>query len=84
MEDVKKNTDEKKKIALKLNQFCANLAMIVNLKSGGPNWTLVEKPEHLGEKTMVVGIDVAHPPKGRVETAPSVAAVVASIDDEFA
>ena len=58
--------------------------MKVNLKPGGANWTLVEKPKHLGGKTMVVGIDVAHPPKGYVETAPSVTAVVASIDDNFA
>ena len=84
MEEVKKNTDEKKKTTMKLNQFCANLAVKVNLKSGGANWTLAEKPKHLGGKTMVVGIDVAHPPKGYVEIAPSVAAVVASIDDKFA
>jgi hypothetical protein len=82
--EVKKNTDENKKMTLKLKQFCTNLAMKVNLKSGGANWTLSDKPNHLHRKTIVIGIDIAHPPSGRVNNAPSVAAVVANIDDTFA
>ena len=82
--EVRKNTDENKKMTLKLKQFCTTLAMKANLKSGGVNWTLSDKPNHLRGKTMIIGIDVAHPPSGCVDNAPSVAAVVANIDDTFA
>jgi hypothetical protein len=35
------------------------------------------------QKTMMVGIDVSHPGPGSREGAPSIAAVVASVDDNF-
>ncbi|GIC93068.1 argonaute/piwi family protein [Aspergillus udagawae] len=65
------------------DQFLANLALKVNLKLGGCNHI----PKSLGtnlERTMVIGIDVSHPtqepsPSMR-HSAPSVAAMVASVD----
>jgi len=35
------------------------------------------------KKTMMVGIDVTHPGPGSREGTPSIAAVVASVDDNF-
>ena len=35
------------------------------------------------KKTMMVGIDVTHPGPGSIEGTPSIAAVVASVDDSF-
>lgn len=35
------------------------------------------------EKTMVVGIDVAHPMPGSMENSPSVVSMVASVDDRY-
>lgn len=35
------------------------------------------------KKTMMVGIDVTHPGPGSREGTPSIAAVVASVDDSF-
>ena len=66
-------------------QYYANVALKINLKMGGANQLL---PQQLGflndENTMVVGIDVTHPaPKSMAET-PSIAAVVASIDNHYA
>ena len=49
--------------------------------------TLTHSPGNwvkLGAETMVIGIDVGHPPAGCVEAAPSIAAVVATIDGKFA
>lgn len=64
-------------------QYCTNLALKFNLKLGGVNRILSNKSVHLNNKTMVVGIDVTHPSQDSITEAPSVAAVVASIDDEF-
>lgn len=66
----------------------ANLVMKVNLKLGreGVNQVL-PKPltnKVLTSKTMIVGIDVTHPGPGSMADAPSVAAVVASVDENFA
>lgn len=67
-------------------QVFGNLSMKVNLKTGGTNQLL--DPAKLGivseGKTMVVGIDVTHPSPGSAESAPSVAAIVASIDKTLA
>ena len=62
----------------------ANISWVqkINLKLGGTNHELVNDKAYgrmLGDKTMVIGIDVTHPPPG-AEGAPSVAAVVASCD----
>lgn len=62
----------------------ANIALKVNLKSGGANHSL--SPGDLGflehGKTMLVGIDVTHP-TGNLKGTPSIAGVVASIDAKF-
>ncbi|KAL5345607.1 hypothetical protein ACLOAV_009361 [Pseudogymnoascus australis] len=64
------------------DQYLANVALKVNSKLRGSNQTLdTTKLGIIGEgKTMVVGIDVTHPSPGSLSSAPSVAAVVASID----
>lgn len=67
------------------DQYLRNLALKVNLKLGGDNQT-VQAP-NLGliseGKTMVVGIDVTHPSPGSLAKAPSVSAMVASIDTKL-
>ncbi|KAF2969330.1 hypothetical protein GQX73_g4243 [Xylaria multiplex] len=67
------------------DQYLHNEALKVNLKLGGDN-QLVQK-QHLGlineDKTMVVGIDVTHPSPGSSDAAPSVSAMVASIDSKL-
>jgi eukaryotic translation initiation factor 2C len=63
-------------------QYFGNLSMKFNLKAGGVNQTLdASKLYIVGEgKTMLVGLDVTHPSPGSAEGAPSVAAIVASVD----
>ena len=65
--------------------YYANVALKFNLKSGGINQLL---PNQLGflnvGDTMVVGIDVTHPAPKSMEGTPSIAAVVASIDKNYA
>ena len=65
-------------------QYNANVALKINLKLGGMNHTLANHSEALGlivdQSTMVVGIDVTHPSPGSREGAPSIFAVVASMD----
>ncbi|KAL5610456.1 hypothetical protein FOBRF1_006573 [Fusarium oxysporum] len=62
--------------------YMANVALKFNLKLGGINQIVENK--NLGiidqDKTMVVGIDVTHPSPGSSSNAPSVSAMVASID----
>jgi len=64
------------------DQYMANVALKINLKLGGTNQ--VVEPKNLSiidqDKTMVVGIDVTHPSPGSSSHAPSVSAMVASID----
>ncbi len=64
--------------------YCANVALKINLKLGGCNHALDNK--HMGiifeENTMVVGIDVTHPAPGSATNAPSIAAMVASVDNK--
>ncbi|KAJ9629163.1 hypothetical protein H2204_008952 [Knufia peltigerae] len=63
-------------------QYLANVCLKLNLKLGGHNHCL--EGNKLGiiadGKTMLVGLDVTHPSPGSVRNAPSVAAVVASVD----
>ena len=62
--------------------YFANIALKINLKLGGINHTLKDFTP-LYQNTMVVGIDVTHPSPGPTKkTAPSVAAMVASVDDQ--
>lgn len=67
-------------------KYLANVAHKFNLKVGGINHVLEE--DQLGiiseGKTMVVGYDVTHPAPGSNKEAPSIAAMVASIDKELA
>ena len=64
-------------------QYFANVGLKFNLKLGGRNHSL--DPPKLGfisqKKTMVVGIDVTHPSPGSSSKAPSVAGIVASVDE---
>lgn len=70
----------------KQDQYFSNVALKVNAKLGGINHTVDDRA--LGwlktASTMVVGMDVTHPSPGSVTGTPSVAAVVASVDDTFA
>jgi hypothetical protein len=63
-------------------QYFGNVSLKFNLKAGGINQ--IVDPAKLGiiseGKTMVVGLDVTHPSPGSKEGAPSVAAIVASVD----
>jgi eukaryotic translation initiation factor 2C len=67
-------------------QYFGNISLKFNLKAGGINQILdLPKMGIIGEaKTMVFGIDVTHPSPGSKDGAPSVAAVVASIDKYLA
>lgn len=64
------------------DQYMANIALKFNLKLGGINQIVENKNIGIVEqnKTMVVGIDVTHPSPGSSSNAPSVSAMVASID----
>ena len=66
-------------------QLLANLALKVNLKLGGTNQMIDTRTLPLLAKnnTMFVGIDVTHPSPGSSKEAPSVAAMVASINNKL-
>ena len=67
-------------------QYFANLTLKFNLKNGGANQLL--PPEKLGflkdGDTMIVGIDVTHPAPGSMDGTPSIAAVVSSVNSQYA
>ncbi|KAL9112162.1 MAG: hypothetical protein Q9227_003539 [Pyrenula ochraceoflavens] len=65
--------------------YIANVALKANLKLGGTNQILPrEKLGIVGQgKTMMVGIDVTHPSPNSLDSAPSVAAVVANVDSQL-
>jgi eukaryotic translation initiation factor 2C len=74
-------------------QYFANVALKMNMKMGGVNHRLEDAPgspptvkwlSDPRQPTMLVGMDVTHPSPGSVRGTPSVAAVVATIDDTFA
>ncbi|KAF4579495.1 hypothetical protein EYR40_000331 [Pleurotus pulmonarius] len=66
-------------------QYFANVALKVNMKTGGVNHSLDRTSMEWMKKepTMLVGIDVTHPGPGSVKGTPSIAAVVASVDNLF-
>ncbi len=69
------------------DQLYANLALKVNLKMGGVNQAIPAAKlgnAVLANKAMIVGIDVTHPSPDSRKSAPSVAGVVASINDRYA
>lgn len=64
--------------------YMANLALKFNIKGGGVCHTIpnvLKKP--LDSNTMLMGIDVTHPSPGSSEGAPSIASVVASVDEHL-
>ncbi|KAF9467546.1 argonaute-like protein [Collybia nuda] len=67
------------------DQYFSNIALKLNAKLGGINHVLNEQAMKwlTKEKTMMVGIDVTHPGPGTRDGTPSIAAVVANIDDDF-
>ena len=75
--------EDKRKFVKNLSgSYGANVALKINLKLGGINHKLQTKSP-IYETTMVIGIDVTHPSPGpTMRTAPSVAAMVASVDSE--
>ncbi|KAK0713514.1 ribonuclease H-like domain-containing protein [Lasiosphaeria miniovina] len=68
--------------ANKLAQFLDNIMLKVNLKLGGSNHSVGFTGDQIVKQgnTMIVGLDVTHPPPGSAETVPSVAGMVASMD----
>jgi len=64
------------------SRYYENVALKFNLKLGGRNQSLDSAKLGIiaNGKTMVVGIDVTHPAPGASTTAPSVAGMVASVD----
>ncbi|KAK7032399.1 hypothetical protein VNI00_013147 [Paramarasmius palmivorus] len=67
------------------DQYLSNVALKINTKCGGINHQLDENTMSWmkRKKTMMVGIDVTHRGPQSREGAPSIAAVVASVDDNF-
>jgi len=63
----------------------ANISLKVNLKLGGRNHSVqpTRLPIVSEGKTMLVGLDVTHPSPGSKSDAPSVAAIVASVDQHL-
>ncbi|KAF8133991.1 Piwi domain-containing protein [Boletus edulis] len=70
----------------KQDQYFSNVALKVNTKLGGVNHKVDDgNMKWLTKtKTMLVGMDVTHPGPGSIEGTPSIAAVVASVDNNFA
>jgi eukaryotic translation initiation factor 2C len=64
------------------DQYYTNIALKFNLKLGGRNQYLDNNKIGIitEGKTMVVGIDVTHPTLSSASNAPSVAGIVASVD----
>jgi len=67
-------------------QYFANVALKFNTKLGGVNHALDSNSMAWLKRspTMLVGIDVTHPGPGSVKGTPSIAAVVASCDPDYA
>ena len=75
-------------------QYFGNVALKINMKMGGVNHRLVDPPGSIPtltwlkdptQPTMLVGMDVTHPTgSDTVKWTPSIAAVVATIDNNFA
>ncbi|CAI2172161.1 19284_t:CDS:10 [Funneliformis geosporum] len=72
------------KVQKKSKQYCANVALKINLKLGGTNQSLEETeiPELSKGPVMLLGADVTHPTGGRAgpSSIPSICAVVGSLD----
>lgn len=66
-------------------QYFGNVALKFNLKGGGDNQLVDPRRLHFISQgnTMIVGIDVTHPDPNSSDRAPSVAAMVASINEHL-
>ena len=88
--DVKYGIHTQAMVASKLTkekgqlQYIGNVAMKVNLRMGGTNHFIKFENSQLRATDMLVGIDVTHPSPTSADNAPSIAAIVASKDKEFA
>jgi eukaryotic translation initiation factor 2C len=60
-------------------QYVGNITMKANLKKGGVNHA-TELVQNVAKDTLVLGADVTHPSPGALSGAPSIAAVVGSLD----
>jgi hypothetical protein len=67
-------------------QYFANVALKLNMKMGGVNHALDPRSMTWFQQapTMLVGMDVTHPGPGSTKGTPSIAAVVASVDNNYA
>ncbi|KAI0448191.1 ribonuclease H-like domain-containing protein [Xylaria telfairii] len=67
------------------DQYLRNEALKANLKLGGQNHSVQSEGLKLisENKTMIVGIDVTHPSPGSSPNAPSISAMVASVDSQL-
>lgn len=66
-------------------QYLANVALKVNIKTGGVNHGLERHLlSSIKGSAMVVGLDVTHPSPGSTTKYPSVAAMVANVNDDLA
>ncbi|KAI0821782.1 Piwi-domain-containing protein [Trametes gibbosa] len=67
------------------DQYFSNVVLKVNAKLGGMNHLLDANSMRwlTDKKTMIMGIDVTHPGPKSLPGSPSIAAVVASVDDNF-
>jgi len=62
-------------------KFYFNVILKVNTKIGGTNFVLKENPFLVEKTTIIFGADVSHPGPGSPPDVPSIAAVVASVDE---
>ncbi len=78
-------TENKLKKSGGRDQYMRNISMKVNLKLGGGNHAVDSTRHNLlsPDNTMIVGLDVTHPSPGSDPSAPSIAAMVASVDAEL-
>jgi eukaryotic translation initiation factor 2C len=69
----------------KQDQYLSNITLKLNTKLGGINHLLDQDAMKWlrTKKTMIVGMDVTHPGRNSVPGTPSIAAVVASVDDSM-
>ncbi|KAI9720458.1 MAG: hypothetical protein M1812_002964 [Candelaria pacifica] len=75
---------DKIRIEKRRDQYFGNVAMKWNLKRGGTNQQIPDSTTGiLSKNTIVMGIDVTHPGPGAKDVAPSIAGVVASIDNLY-
>lgn len=67
----------------RLGQYLGNIALKVNLRLGGTNHFVNFEQGTLLPTDMLVGIDATHPSPGSSDNAPTIVAMVASVDSEF-